>query len=187
MDIQHLLGRLEAILLEARRVPGTKMKLVDADRCFQLIDQMVLAIPEEIKKAQRIQQEHDRIIAQAKEEAERIKDMARDEASRLADDTAIISIAQSRAAAIEERARRDVDRMRAEADNYALDTLLRLREELDHTVGVVSNGISKLESDRAARMATSEPASVADTSTPAAEAPPQQAQTQSPAPAPTAS
>lgn len=181
MDIQHLLGRLEAILLEARRVPGTKMKLVDADRCFQLIDQMVLAIPEEIKKAQRIQQEHDRIIGQAKEEAERIKEMAREEASRLADDTAIISIAQSRAAAIEERARRDVDRMRAEADNYALDTLLRLREELDHTVGVVSNGISKLEGDRAARMAVPEPA--VDAPPPAAEAPPQQAQ----APAPTAS
>jgi cell division septum initiation protein DivIVA len=181
MDIQHLLGRLEAILLEARRVPGTKMKLVDADRCFQLIDQMVLAIPEEIKKAQRIQQEHDRIIAQAKEEAERIKEIARDEASRLADDTAIISIAQSRAAAIEERARRDVDRMRAEADNYALDTLLRLRDELDHTVGVVSNGISKLESDRAARIAATEPAAEAPANS--AEAPPQQAQ----APAPTVS
>lgn len=152
MDIQHLLGRLEAILLEARRVPGTKMKLVDADRCFQLIDQMVLAIPEEIKKAQRIQQEHDRIIAQAKEEAERIKEMAREEASRLADDTAIIAIAQNRAQAIEERARREVDRMRAEADAYALETLLRLREELDHTMNVVSNGIAKLERDRNERM-----------------------------------
>lgn len=157
MDIQHLLGRLEAILLEARKVPGTKMKLVDADRCFQLIDQMVLAIPEEIKKAQRIQQEHDRIIAQAREEAERIKDMARDEANRLADDTAIIAIAQNRASAIEERARREVDRMRSEADAYALDTLLRLREELDHTVGVVSNGISKLEQDRAERLKALEP------------------------------
>jgi Skp family chaperone for outer membrane proteins len=157
MDIQHLLGRLEAILLEARRVPGTKMKLVDADRCFQLIDQMVLAIPEEIKKAQRIQQEHDRIIAQAKEESERIKEMARDEANRLADDTAIINIAQNRATAIEERARREVERMRSEADNYALDTLIRLREELDHTVSVVSNGISKLERDRAERLKAEEP------------------------------
>lgn len=152
MDIQHLLGRLEAILLEARRVPGTKMKLVDADRCFQLIDQMVLAIPEEIKKAQRIQQEHDRIIAQAKEEAERIKEMAREEASHLADDTAIVAIAQNRAQAIEERARREVDRMRDEADAYALETLLRLREELDHTLKVVSNGIAKLEHDRNERM-----------------------------------
>jgi cell division septum initiation protein DivIVA len=153
MDIQHLLGRLEAILLESRRVPGTKMRLVDADRCFQLIDQMVLAIPEEIKKAQRIQQEHDRILAQAKEEADRIRELARDEAAHLADDTAIMSIAQSRAQAMEDRARREVDRMRAEADGYALDTLLRLREEIDHIAGVVANGVSKLENERADRAA----------------------------------
>ena len=157
MDIQHLLGRLEAILLEARRVPGTKMKLVDADRCFQLIDQKVLAIPEEIKKAQRIQQEHDRIIAQAKEEAEHIKAMAQDEAANLADDTAIMSIAQNRAQAIEERAHREAERMRADADGYALDTLLRLKEELDHTLNVVTNGAAKLERERAERVAMLNP------------------------------
>ena len=155
MDIQHLLGRLEAILLESRRVPGTKMRLVDADRCFQLIDQMVLAIPEEIKKAQRIQQEHDRILAQAKEESDRIRELAREEAAHLADDTAVISIAQSRAQAMEERARREVDRMRAEADGYALDTLLRLRDEIDHIASVVANGVTKLEAERAQRNSAS--------------------------------
>jgi cell division septum initiation protein DivIVA len=164
MDIQHLLGRLEAILLESRRVPGTKMRLVDADRCFQLIDQMVLAIPEEIKKAQRIQQDHDRILAQAKEEGDRIRELARDEAAHLADDTAIMSIAQNRAQAIEERARREVERLRAEADGYALDTLIRLREELDHINAVVGNGITKLESERAERAtATTNTAPVAET------------------------
>ena len=153
MDIQHLLGRLEAILLESRRVPGTKMRLVDADRCFQLIDQMVLAIPEEIKKAQRIQQDHDRIMAQAKEEADRIRENAREDAAHLADDTAVMTIAQSRAQALEERTRREVERMRAEADVYALDTLSRLRDELEHIAGVVSNGVQKLETERAARAA----------------------------------
>jgi len=132
-------------------VPGTKMRMVDADRCFQLIDQMVLAIPEEIKKAQRVEQERDRIIAQAKEEGERIRDLARDEAAHLADDTAVMSIAQNRAEAVEERARREADRMRAEADQYALDTLKRLREELEHIVVVVDNGVSKLERDHAER------------------------------------
>jgi cell division septum initiation protein DivIVA len=162
MDIQHLLGRLEAILLESRRVPGTKMRLVDADRCFQLIDQMVLAIPEEIKKAQRIQQEHDRLLAQAKEEADRIRELAREEAAHLADDTAIMSIAQGRAQAMEERARREVDRMRAEADGYALDTLLRLRDEIDHIAAVVANGVTKLEAARAARTATASNSSVTE-------------------------
>jgi hypothetical protein len=154
MDIQHLLGRLEAILLESRRVPGTKMRLVDADRCFQLIDQMVLAIPEEIKKAQRIQQEHDRILAQAREEGDRIRENARDDAAHLADDQAVMAIAQSRAQALEERTRREVERMRAEADVYALDTLTRLRDELEHITGVVTNGVTKLEAERAARAAT---------------------------------
>lgn len=159
MDIQHLLGRLEAILLEARKVPGMKgMKLVDADRCFQLIDQMVLAIPEEIKKAQRIQQEHDRILAQAREEGDRIRVMAHEEATSLADDTAIVTIAQNRAQAIEERARREADRMRSEADGYALDTLLRLKEELDHTLSVVTNGVAKLERDHQDRLASAQAA-----------------------------
>ncbi|MCL5995205.1 MAG: hypothetical protein M1546_04015 [Chloroflexi bacterium] len=165
MDIQHLLGRLEAILLESRRVPGTKMRLVDADRCFQLIDQMVLAIPEEIKKAQRIQQEHDRILAQAKEEADRIRELAREEAAHLADDTAVMSIAQGRAQAIEERARREVERMRAEADNYALETLARLREELDRVTTVVNNGISKLEAEHTERMAASNPTTESEAAT----------------------
>ena len=165
MDIQHLLGRLEAILLESRRVPGTKMRLVDADRCFQLIDQMVLAIPEEIKKAQRIQQEHDRILAQAKEEADRIRELAREEAAHLADDTAVMSIAQGRAQAIEERARREVERMRDEADNYALDTLGRLREELDRVTTVVNNGISKLEAEHTERMAASNPTTESEATT----------------------
>lgn len=151
MDIQHLLGRLEAILLESRRVPGTKMRLVDADRCFQLIDQMVLAIPEEIKKAQKVEQEHDRIIAQAHEEAERIREMAREDAAQLADDTTIMTIAQNRAEAVEERARREAERLRAEADAYALETLLRLREEMEHIITVVGNGIAKLERETAER------------------------------------
>ena len=79
MDIQHLLERLEAVLMDSRKVPGTKMKLVDTERCFHLIDQMVLAIPEEIKKAQRIQQDHERIIAQAQVRNPSIfKEMARE-------------------------------------------------------------------------------------------------------------
>jgi len=135
------------------------MRLVDTERCFQLIDQMVLAIPEEIKKAQRIEQEHDRILAQAKEEADRIRDLARDEASRLADDTAIMSIANSRAAAIEDRARQSSERMRGEADGYALDTLKRLQDEVGQIMTVVGNGVNKLERDAAARAAASAAAS----------------------------
>ena len=136
--------------MESRRLPGTQTRIVDAQRCFQLIDQMVLAIPEEIKKAQQIEQERDKIISQARDEAERTRNLAHDEADRLADQSSITTLAQQRAVAIEERARLEADRMRADADNYAIGTLKQLNEQLEHLAGVASNGVSKLETSRAA-------------------------------------
>jgi hypothetical protein len=54
--------------------------------------------------------------------------------------------------------------MRAEADGYALDTLVRLREQLDHVAAVVNNGIAKLESEHAER-ATAAPISETESGT----------------------
>jgi hypothetical protein len=152
MDLQHLLQRLETIIMEGKRVPGTQLRVVDAQRCFQLIDQMVIAIPEEIRKAQQTEQERDRIIAQSREEAERIRILAQEDASRMADQTSIIAVAQQRAMQIEERARHETDRMRADADTYAIDTLRRLGEELEKLTNVANNGITKLEDARAAKL-----------------------------------
>jgi Na+-translocating ferredoxin:NAD+ oxidoreductase RnfC subunit len=124
---------------------------VDAQKCFQLIDQMVLAIPEEIKRAQSIEQERDRIIAQAREEGERIRALAQDEAARMADHANIMQLAQSRAVHIEERARQEAARLRIDADTYAIDTLKQLSAEFERLITSAHNGIAKLEHSRAER------------------------------------
>ncbi|MCS7088926.1 MAG: ATP synthase F0 subunit B [Thermoflexales bacterium] len=152
MDIQHLLNRLENLVLESPRVPGSKLRLIDETRCLQLIDQMVLAIPSEVKEAQRVQQERERILEEARAEASRIVRAAQEEAARLVEESQIVEQARNRAAVIEERARREAEQLRAEAERYALETLLRLREELENTQSVVSNGILKLQSDIEARL-----------------------------------
>ena len=80
MDILHLVDRLEQLINESARWPLTTKRMVEEEQALNLIDQMRVAVPEEIKKAKRIQQEKDRLLAQAQEEAERIKDLAREEA-----------------------------------------------------------------------------------------------------------
>jgi hypothetical protein len=151
MDLQHLLQRLESIIMEGRRVPGTQLRMVDAQRCFQLIDQMVLAIPEEIKKAQQTESERDRILAQSREEAERVRQMAHEDARRVAEGSNITMLAQQRAAQIEDRAHREAERMKLDADTYAMDTLRRFAEELDKLSNTATNGISRLEESRTVR------------------------------------
>ena len=84
MDILHLIDRLEALLNEGSHPPLTKKVMVDEQRIWEVIDQMRVSIPEEVKKAKRINQERDRIVAQANEEATRIVELGRDEAQQLA-------------------------------------------------------------------------------------------------------
>lgn len=151
MDIQHLLSRLEGLVLEARTIPGTKLRVVDETRCLNLIDQMMMSIPKEVEEARRIQQEHDRIIEEARAEATRIIRAAQEEAARLVEQSQVLEQARNRAELIEIRAHREAEQLRAEAERYALETLMRLRDELERTLDVVRNGILKLQADIEAR------------------------------------
>lgn len=148
MDIQHLVDRLEQTLAESRRLWPTTYLAVDEDRIFSLIDQMRVAIPEEVKRANRIEAEKDRILAQAKEEAERIRGLAKAEAGELVKRDAVVTAAQQRADNIIERARREADVLRNDADGYVVDSLAKLEEDLLRLLSVVRNGMRKVQAEQ---------------------------------------
>ena len=150
MDILHLIDRLEALLNEGRHLLLTKGVVVDEQRAWDIIDQMRIAIPEEVKKAKRVNQERDRIIAQAHEEASRIVELAREEASGLMSEHELARGAESRGATIVERARRDAEVIKADADDYVTQVLGELDIDLTKTLSVVRNGLAKLQAERQA-------------------------------------
>lgn len=147
MDIQHLVDRLEQVLNESRRFPLSAVLLVNEDRVFNIIDQMRVAIPEEVKRANRVEAEKERILAQAKEEAERIRELAKQEAGELVKRDAITATAQQRAENILERARREASLLHRDADVYVLDVLTKLEEDLLRSLSVVRNGLDKLQGE----------------------------------------
>jgi cell division septum initiation protein DivIVA len=147
MDIQHLVDRLEQVLNSSYRFPLSAYLMVNEDEVFNIVDQMRVTIPEEVKRASRVEAEKDRILAQAKEEAERIRGLAKDEAQELIGRDAIMATAQQRAENILERARRDADALRQDADVYVLEVLTKLEEDLSRSLNVVRNGMRKVHMD----------------------------------------
>jgi hypothetical protein len=146
MDIQHLVDRLEDLIDEGRHIFGTKLTMVDEERALEIIDQMRISIPEEIEKAARVLAQRDRVLAQANEEAARIVQLAREKGEVLVDREAMVQAAQSRAANIVEQARQEAEQIMTEADNYVLDTLSRLEQQLGKALTVVRNGINEVNS-----------------------------------------
>lgn len=148
MDILHLVDRLESLITQSHLIPLTAFRLVDEDRALELIDQMRISIPEEVKKAKRIQQERDRVVAQAHEEASRLVELAQAEAGELVQRDVISTAAERRAQTIIERAQREAEAIKTESDQYVIGVLSELEEHLMRSLTVVRNGLDKLEADQ---------------------------------------
>jgi vacuolar-type H+-ATPase subunit H len=148
MDILHLVDRLEELFNESRPFPFTHLIIVDEDRMLDLIDQMRVSIPEEIKKSQQVLVQRDRILAQAQEEANRTISLAREKSEELLNQDPTVQAAQQRADQLLVKVREETEQSKREADEYVLDTLRRLELEMDRIQTQVRNGIQALESDK---------------------------------------
>lgn len=145
VDFMYLLDRLEETLVTGSRVPLMARTLVDEQECLDILDQMRVAMPTEIKEARRVIAERDHILAQAREETERIVRGAEHRASRMVEEHAIVRSAQSRAIQIEEQAEQEAVNIREEADKYAGTLLTRVQERLEQALTNVRAGLRELE------------------------------------------
>ncbi len=147
MDILHLVDRLEELFNESRSVWLTRKVLINEDRMLDLIDQMRLSIPEEIKKAEQIVNQKDRIIAQAQESANRTMALAREKSIQMVERDSIVQSAQVKADEIIAKAKEEVDLIKREADDYALKSLISFEIKLERLMAEVKNGIQTLEQE----------------------------------------
>jgi hypothetical protein len=144
MDIMHLLDRLETVLTNSSRIPMTGKAVVDEQECLDIIDQLRVAIPDEVKQAKRLHQDRDRIIQDAEEQAARVVAHAQDQASNMMLQHEITRAAEAKARRLMEEADRESRERKEEADRYATQTLADLDRRLVEVQMVVRNGIRTL-------------------------------------------
>ncbi|MBI1880178.1 MAG: ATPase [Chloroflexi bacterium] len=149
MDILHLIDRLESLVTGSFHLPFTSNVIVQEDAFLDIIDQMRISIPEEVKLAKRTEAERDRTLLQAQEEANRMLEMAREKAKSMANEHELVIYAQERAQEIEVEARRQAEEIVAEADEYIVDQLSELEEQLMKTLTTVRNGLRQVRETQA--------------------------------------
>jgi vacuolar-type H+-ATPase subunit H len=134
-----LIDRLERLLAESTRMPLSAYLIINEDDVLDVIDQMRTAIPQQIKDGERLERERERIIAQSEEEAERVVQLAHEEANKLVADHDLSVAAELRADTIMERAQREADVLRSDANEYARVVLGSLDGQLDAVEEQIAN------------------------------------------------
>ena len=148
MDILHLVDRLEELFNESRPIWFTRSVVINEDKFLDIIDQMRVSIPDEIKKAQQLLNQKDRILAQAQEEANRTIQLAREKGEQIVEKDGIVQAAQARSEQIVAQARNEGEIVRRDADEYALDALTKLEMEVERYLNQIRNGIQVLQDSK---------------------------------------
>ena len=144
-DLVSLIQRLERLVVDAQRIPfGNKVLMIESDK-LEMIDQMRINIPEEIRDARRIMRERDAIPRDAQREAEQILAKAREQADRMISDEAIVREAQARAEQMIEDAQNAVAQARREMDAYSMNMLRDIEHRLNTHLSSIHRAISILD------------------------------------------
>ncbi len=149
IDIIFLVERLESIIANGKRLPLTNNVVIDQAAALGLIDELRVAVPEEVRAAKRINSEGERIIEKAQEEAERIVAKAQEQAAFLIDERGLTQQAEAESRRIVGEADADAEEVRRGADEYAVSVLVGLEGDVVRTLQSIKKGIELLDSRRA--------------------------------------
>jgi len=133
IELDDLIDELEDALADGRRVPFSGRLLVDEERILAIIDRMRVAIPEEQKRARRIVQDQERLIAEAQARVQQVLE-----------ERGLLDAVEGERVRLLQRAEHEAAQVRAGADAYARQVLEDLDEQLGRLVTSVRNGLSTL-------------------------------------------
>ena len=126
-------------------MPLTSNVIIDQARALDLLDQLRVAVPEEIRAAKRINEETERIVERAQEEAERILARAQEQAAFLIEERELTRVADLRSAEIIANGQREADGIRRGADEYAQSVLVKLEGECIRALQSIKRGLTLLD------------------------------------------
>jgi vacuolar-type H+-ATPase subunit H len=145
MNLVILLDRLDQLIDSAPEIPLTGKALIDAEGALDLIDKIRNAIPEEVKRAEWLTSEKDRVMQEGQAEAERIVLQAEEYVAKLVSESELVKSATDQAAKIVEDARTQAKEVEQGASNYADSVLANLYDQLDKALRVVRKGREELQ------------------------------------------
>jgi len=157
IDIVFLIEQLERQIANGRSMPLTNNVIIDQARALDLLDQLRVAVPEEVRQAKRISEETERIVERAQEEAERILARAQEQAAFLIEERELTRAAEIKSGEIIAQGERDADDIRRGADEYAQSVLVQLEGECIKALQSIKRGLALLDERHATPTPAVEP------------------------------
>jgi cell division septum initiation protein DivIVA len=128
-----------------KKLPLTNNVVIDQGSVLELIDQLRVSVPDEVRQARRITEDAGRITERARDEGDSIIARAQEQAAQMLEERELVRAAQLRAGELIEGAQAEAREVRRGADEYAAGVLIRLEGECIKALTSIKRGIDMLD------------------------------------------
>ena len=144
MDVLKLIDEIEDILENGSSLPFSAKVMVDADELYEIIREIRIKLPDEIKQATWIKEERQRILAEAQKDADTMLNEAELRLEELIEQEEITKKAKERAEEIVTKAQNNAKDIRLGALEYADNILLETQENLKGLIDLLNENRQEL-------------------------------------------
>ena len=145
MEIFTLLENIEDILEKSKGVPFSNKVLVDKEEILEIISELRLKLPEELKQAKWIKEEGQRILVEAQKEADDIVKEAENRIISMIDEHEITKKAYEKKAEIIETANEMSREISKGTKDYADNLLNGIEVSLQEALKIIQNNRNELK------------------------------------------
>ena len=145
MEIFSLLENLEELLESGAKVPFSTKVMVDIDELREVLEDIRLKLPDELKQAKWVKEERQRIISDAEKEAEDMLKDAQNKIVKMVDEHVITQQALQQKEDIIENANKVSKEISMGTRDYADAILEKVEEVLKESLAVVCENRRELK------------------------------------------
>ncbi len=145
MEILSILETLEDLVEKSVGVPFSGKCLVDKEEILEIVKELRLKLPDDIKQAKWVKEERQRILLDAQKEAANMLKDAESKIASMVDEHEITQKAYEQANEIVASAQKNARDIRLGTKEYADNILNRVEEILNDTIEVIKTNREELK------------------------------------------
>lgn len=144
MNVLKLIDEIEDIIEAGSGLPFSNKVMVDQSEILEIIKEIRIKLPDEIKQAAWIKDERQRILAEAQRDADTLMEDAEYRLKELVDQDEVTKKASNRAEEIITKAQTNAKEIRIGAMEYADSLLLETQEGLKEIIELLNDNRKEL-------------------------------------------
>lgn len=144
-NIFNLIDEMEGYFDTCKKVPISNKLMVDIEVIYEFMTDLRLKLPEEIKKAERVLDERDKILSEASQAATHAEKDAEMRVAKLVNDHEIVQKAYVEAEAVMEEAKNTAKELKLGAYEYVDELIAQLESAVKDTLNQSHQHFEKFE------------------------------------------